>query len=106
MESKESKNAQEGDATPQKIISSEISKDNMMSYIANYGSKVLVGDKRRIDNILSVVYYEEKDCLSSSGQGKDECTIIALNKIQDIEKIKQIYNIVRKKVESLNIVSS
>ena len=75
--------------------------DPMMSYITDYGSRVLVGDKQLMKNILDIVYYEEKDCISTSGTGESECVIITLRKIQNKDKIKQIYDIVYRKVESL-----
>lgn len=83
-----------------------MSTEAMMSYIVDYGCRVLTDNNQKARNILSVVYYDEKECLSSSGVGNDECTLINLNKIKNPENIKSIYNIIKKIVESLKVDAS
>lgn len=89
------------------IVSSlEPSINAMMSYIVDYGSRVLTGNKQKERNILDLLFYEEKQSLSESGQGEDQCVHIHLNEIKDKEKIRAIYTIIRKIVESLKEINT
>lgn len=74
--------------------------DSMMSYIV-FNNKVLTGDKVRMTDILRLVHDDEQSCLSSSIVDSQDCTLINLDKIQNKEIIKDIYFIVKKKVELL-----
>jgi hypothetical protein len=86
----------------------EWSVDAMMSYIVDYGSRVLADNKPKSKAILDIIYYEEKDSISSPGSEHDnkdneEYTLVNLDKIKNKDNIKAIFNIIYKTVESLKV---
>jgi hypothetical protein len=83
--------------------SAELSVKAMMSYIVDYSTRVLTDNVTKSRAILDIVYYEEKDSISSPGNDGDneEYTLINLDKIKNKDNIKAIYNIIYKIVESL-----
>jgi hypothetical protein len=91
------------DSSQNNLPSVELSTEAMMSYIVDYGSRVLVGNKAKCKNILDIVFYEEKECISSSKNGDSDSVLINLNKIKNKDHIKSIYNIIHKIVESLKV---
>ena len=88
----------------------EPSVDAMMSYIVDYGTKVLTDNKSKSKAILDIVFYEEKDSISSpngspgnDNKDNEEYTLINLDKIKNKDNIKAIFNIIHKIVESLKV---
>ena len=77
-----------------------LSYDGMINYIV-FNNKVLNGDRVRMTNILRLVYDDEQPCLSSSIVDGSDCTLVNLDKIQNKEVIKDIYFIIKKKIELL-----
>jgi hypothetical protein len=80
----------------------QLSSDCMITYIMNNGY-ILNNDHSRMNNILGILFYDEKDSISDrdGSDGGEKCVFINFNKIQSEEKIKQIYNIIYMKIESL-----
>lgn len=75
----------------------------MMSYIINYGEKVLTNNKAQSEMILHMIKEDEGGAVSSSKNGDTEDTLINLGKLKNPENIKAIYSVIHAIVESLKV---